>query len=84
MKRPFGNADSMARLKRIKADELEARRLRRALEAIVRLHAEADDYLIGRKAELFDPAAATARDALEHDTKGTCHDDYSDTKRTAI
>ena len=63
--KPFTDNAGFERLKAIGRDEREAKRLRRALEAVVRLHTEAAGMLSGRKAELFDVAATRAAEALE-------------------
>ena len=63
--KPFCDSAAFERLKQIGRDDRDARRLRRALEAVVRLHTEAAGMLSGRKAELFDVAATRAAEALE-------------------
>ena len=65
-----GTPGSLARLRRIGQPEREARRLRRALEHVLRLHAESAGMLHEMRAEAFDRAAARAREALDQDTNG--------------
>ena len=62
--KPFTDNAGFERLKAIGRPEREARRYRRALETVVRLHGEAEGMLFQIRADAFDAAAERAAEAL--------------------